>query len=105
MAAPNLVYAEMGAQVSTRAADLRRKSFRELSGLPEWNTEELYVLAKEVQLTVYRNVRSDDELLVVVQASRPRYFGIFTEIQVKGFLAKSNGDYADAPENLLWDFV
>jgi hypothetical protein len=105
MVANNPVYAEMTARVLSRAAELRRKSFRELSSLPETDTGKVDVLGNQVQLTIYRTARTADELLVVVQAARPRLFGIFTEIRVEGFLAKSNGDQADAPEKLLWDYM
>jgi hypothetical protein len=105
MAANNPVYAEMTTYVQSRAAELRRKSFQELSTLPETETGKLHLLGNEVQLTVYRTARTDDELLVVVQGARPRFLGMFTETRVEGFLARSNGDQSDAPEKLLWDYM
>jgi hypothetical protein len=105
MAANNPVYAEMTAHVQSRAAELRRKSFQELSTLPEAETGKVDLLGNPVQLTVYRTVRTVDELLVVVQAARPRLFGMFTQIRVEGFLARSSGDQSDAPEKLLWDYM
>jgi len=105
VAAINPVYAEMTAKVQSRASELRQRSFAELAALPEVESGNLDLMGHRVLFTVYRSARAAEELLVVVQAARQRYFGLFTEIRVEGFLANPSGDRVDAPEKLLWDYT
>ena len=105
MAANNPVYVEMTAKVRSRASELRQKSFSELAALPEVESGDLDLLGHRISLTVYRSARAAEELLVVVQAARHRYFGLFTEIRAEGFLANTSGERIEAPEKLLWDYT
>ena len=105
MAANNLVYAEMTAKVQARASELRQRSFVELAALPEVESGDLDLMGHRVLFTVYRSEHAAEELLVVVQAARQRYFGMFTEIRVEGFLANPSGDRVEAPEKLLWNYT
>lgn len=105
MAANNPVYFEMTAKVQARAAELRQKSFAELAALPEVDSRHLEVMGRRVEFTVYRSLRDDENLLVVVQALRDRYFGLSTEIRVEGFLANPSGGRVEAPEESLWDYT
>ena len=104
MSARNPISAEMAVRVEARAGELRHKAFSELVSLPEWDTVNLDLSGEPVHLTVFRATRADDEVLVVVQAARERFLGIFTEIRVVGFLARPSGERAEAPEELLWDY-
>lgn len=97
--------AEMTAVVQRRAGELRSKSFADLTALPEHDTGDVEILGKPVHLTVHRNIQDSGDVLVVVQAARDRYFGITTQIRVEGFIARPNGETAQAPERLLWDYT
>jgi hypothetical protein len=105
MVANNLVYAEMAAKVQSRASQLRRMSFAELGALPEVDSGDIEVMGQRVLFTVYRTVRNGEELLVVVQAARDRYFGLAKDIRVEGFLANPSGERVEAPEKLLWEYT
>jgi hypothetical protein len=97
--------AQMIAKVRSRIGELRAKSYRELAGLPERETRNIDVSGKSAALNTYRISRSSDEVLIVVQIYRARFFGLSEEIHVEGFLASSTGKTAEAPEQLLADYV
>jgi hypothetical protein len=105
MAATTPIATEMAALARAHAEELRRKSFQALASLPEVDTSSIQVLGKPVSLTIYRNSRSADEVLVVVQAFRERYLGMAAEIRLSGFIARANGELQDAPEEALWDYA
>jgi hypothetical protein len=95
----------MVASVRSRIGELRAKSFGELAALPERETRRIEVSGKSASLDTYRIYRSSDELLIVVQAYRARFFGLSEQIRAEGFLASSNGETAEAPEPLLRDYL
>jgi hypothetical protein len=96
---------EMKTAVRARVAQLREKPFQELAALPGVDTARLEIRGKPVQMNVYRTPHAEDGVLVIVQAARPRYLGIFTETRVEGFVARRTGELTDAPENLLWPYI
>ena len=91
--------------MQARAATLRGKPFHELVALPEIDAAKLEIHGKPVQLNIYRTSHAENEILVVVQAARRRYFGIFKETRVEGFIARPTGELRDAPEKLLWPYI
>jgi hypothetical protein len=97
------IKAEVAALVRSRYADLRRRSFEELTSLPEVETENHEIARRAVPLTTYRVSRSESEILVVVQAIRNGFLG-FHLIEVEGFVARSNAETVDAPDEMLWDY-
>jgi hypothetical protein len=98
------ITSEMNSIVRSRIRDLRSRSFTELGLLPEAETTQLKIGGESVSLSVYRGPHTENGLLIVVQALRDRYWGISTEIQVEGFIARSSGEMAEAAEEALWDF-
>jgi len=80
-------------------------SFDELAALPASDVENIDIPGEKIFICVYRSARGADELLIVVQGARERYFGMLHEVRVEGFLARSNGERRDAPEELLWDYT
>jgi hypothetical protein len=105
MSGANPAFAEMAARVETRVGELRRRSFDQLAELPDSNAETIDIPGEKIFICVYRTERDADELLIVVQGARERYFGILHEMRVEGFLARSTGERIDAPKELLWDYT
>ena len=96
---------EMQSCAQNRLSELRALSFDELSSLPESETREIQLLGKRVQLTTYRASKLPDQMLIVAQAVRERWFGIMHRVYAVGFIALSNGEKRDAPEEKLWDYT
>jgi len=95
---------EMAAVARSRIENLRSKSFPELRALPESDEREETIRGKAVIFTVYRSDQPDGSILVVIQAHRERWLGLWANVSVFGFIASADGRRTEAPERLLWDY-
>jgi hypothetical protein len=92
------------AELRTRLAVLRGKSFDQLVSLPESRTEEASVLGKPVKFTVFREHQTDGSLLILVRSDKPIFFGIGSAGTTEGFFAKSDGEGRDAYGDEISEF-
>jgi len=99
------ITSEMAATVHSRLEALRGRPFDELAMLPELVEVQTEESGKPFGLNEHRTTRDDGGVLVVVQATRRRLFGIFTETKVEGFLASPGSGTTVAPEELLWPYI
>lgn len=95
----------MASEVRRQIERLRAKSFGELAALPECDTRELHIKGTRFSVAIWRTIRSDGDLLVVVQCIRERLLGIYHRVLVEGFIASPTGAKSTAAEELLWDYT
>ena len=103
MSATDATNAEIIRRVQERVLNLQNMSHVDLKALPPTAIESVQIFGKATSITVYRDNRPNDELLIVVQAVRDGLFGRFP-FYVEGFVSSSSGEKLNAAEELLWDF-
>jgi hypothetical protein len=103
MSTTDAIKAEIVRRVQERVLDLRNMSHVDLKALPPTATESVQIFGKPISVTVYRDNRPNDELLIVVQALRDGLLGSYP-FHVEGFVSSSSGEKSHAAEELLWDF-
>jgi hypothetical protein len=92
------------AELKTRLAVLRSKSFDDLLSLPEAQTEDAKVLGKPVKFTVFRERQSDGDVLILVRSDKPIFFGIGSAGTTEGFFAKPDGEKREAYGDEISEF-
>lgn len=84
-----------------RRATLSTLSDEAIMSLPPMLSETISA-QQNVQVTQYHDVLAAGEHLVVVQASRERWFGLFTSIAVDGFALVPDGSRRELTEQEKW---
>jgi hypothetical protein len=84
--------------VESRAAHLKELPYAELLALPEHAVEQGPTALPKLEIAVWRKLREDQTLRVIVQASRHYLGGIMTRTAVAGFDKHLNGQTSDVPE-------
>ena len=79
-----------------RLTALRSLPYAKLSSLPATHTEHTQVAGKRVAFTVYRELASEGELLILVRSDRPLLLGVGSQGTTEGFWLLESGMTADA---------
>ncbi len=90
--------------VADRVKALQQLDFDTIKRLPAQKKETAPSLGK-VEITQYHDVVNAGEHLVVVQALRPRWLGLFTAIEVDGFVMAPDGTKRPLAEREKWPFT
>jgi hypothetical protein len=90
--------------VADRVKTLRQLDFDAIKALPPQKKETALSLGK-VEVIQYHDVVKTGEHLVVVQALRPRWLGLFTAIEVDGFVMAPDGTSRPLAEQERWPFT
>jgi hypothetical protein len=92
---------EMRAVVVERVNVLQLLSFEAIKALPAQRKERLGT----IQITQYHDVLGTGEHVVVVQALQQRWLGIFTAIELDGFVTATDGSKRPPTEQERWPFM
>ena len=95
--------AELRDLVTSRADELRRLPDAAVATLPVAAPETLP--DGKTVVTVYCHSLPDGGYRVVVQGGRPLLFGMYTAIEVDGFVLLPNGTRRALTEEETWDFI
>jgi len=90
--------------VRSRVEALQRLDSDAVGGLPAQQREDIPSLGK-VAVVQYHDVTDGGDHRVVVQAARPRWFGIFTAIEVDGFVLEKDGTKRPLSEPEKWPYT
>ncbi|HKW80317.1 MAG TPA: hypothetical protein VJQ49_04850 [Casimicrobiaceae bacterium] len=90
--------------VADRMKELRQLDFDAVKTLPAHMKMAAPPLGK-VKISQHHNVTKTGDHMVVVQAARERWLGIFTAIEVDGFVITSDGTRRALAEREKWDFT
>ena len=91
-------------ELDKRLVALRKKSFDELSAIPDYETEDLKAGQCEVKVTTYRDTLEDGRLQIVVQW----YFNIrlgFGHTGANGFTIGKDNATQNVEEKALYEFM
>lgn len=94
---------KLRALVADRVARLRALQVSTVQSLPNVVSED--IAAGKTKLHQYHDVLNSGEHMVVVQAMEDRWFGIFTAIEVDGFVVTTDGMKRSLREEEKWDFI
>lgn len=96
--------APMREVVADRLKKLQQLDLTAVKSLPA-QTKEILSSLGNVTLAQYHDVTTRGEHRVVVQAVRPRWFGLFTAIEVDGFVVVPDGTRRPLAEQERWPFT
>jgi hypothetical protein len=94
----------MSEVVADRVKALQQLDFDAIRALPAQKKETAPSLGK-VEVIQYHDVVNAGDHLVVVQALRPRWLGLFTAIEVGGFVMAPDGTRRPLAEQEKWPFT
>lgn len=104
--------AVVGKLVANKIDTYKSMSFSALKNLPSETTIEYKVQGRNIQVTFYKIILEEDNLLLVVQAAyktfkRPNYIslGFVGRIVVGGIQVNAKDEFSSPKENLLWKFA
>ena len=89
--------------VADRIKVLQQLDVHAIKALPAQREETSLSLGK-VRVIQYHDVDKTGEHMVVVQALRPRWLGLFTAIEVDGFVMTADGAKRPLAEQEKWPF-
>jgi hypothetical protein len=95
---------DMGAMVIERVDRLQKLDMETLYSLPEHSQETVSSGAK-VTVSQYHEISEAGEHKLVVQALRPKWFGMFTAIKVEGFVVAKDGAKRPLTEQEKWAYL
>jgi hypothetical protein len=95
---------DMRAMVIERVARLQKLDIETLCSLPE-HSQEIVSPEEKVTVSQYHEVSEAGEHKLVVQALRPKWFGMFTAIQVEGFVVSKDGTKRPLTEKEKWPYL
>ena len=91
-------------RVNSKIEELKQLSVEQLLELPPYTRVDFDAGGKKQELFVYHETLENSEALIVAQCKNTQFLGI-GNIYAQGFLLKSSGEIAEAPEELMWDFT
>lgn len=95
----------MVALIDDRLLALQKKTFDELVFLPKFETENLTVDDKKINLTTYHDTLEADNHLFVVQATYQGWWPFTSQISAKGFEINKDGIPRELRPEELYDFT